>query len=94
MITKKLRTFVPRPNNFVIVNCETITLLTRGLSPDGQPNENEQPSIIRETFLRMQREFSSAQAKSDHLDDEMSCRMVHISCVRGAARVCVARCTF
>ena len=80
MITKKLRTFVPRPNNFVIVNCETITLLTRGLSPAGQkPRERATDDHPRD-FLRMQREFSSAQAKSDHLDDEMSCRMVREVC--------------
>ena len=77
---EKARTFVPRPNNFVIVNCETITLLTRGLSPDGQTTTKQATDDPRETFLRMQREFSSAQAKSDHLDDEMSCRMVREVC--------------
>ena len=43
----------PDPAFFVIVTFETITLLTRGPFPDGQIDENEQPTIIRETFFRL-----------------------------------------
>ena len=108
MITKKLRIFHPRPNNFVIVNCETITLLTRGLSPDGQQSRERATDDLRETFLRMQLEFHLLKQKVTTWTTK--CRVgwcarcvggvhvvhlvVHISCVRGAARVCVARCTF
>ena len=109
MITKKLRIFHPRPNNFVIVNCETITLLTRGLFPDGQtPTTTSNRRSSARLFTNAAR-VTSAQAKSDHLDDEMSCRMVrevcwwcacrasggaHLVCVSPGAHFCVAGCTF
>ena len=35
---------------FVIVTFETITLLTRGLSPAGQNDDNEQPTICARLF--------------------------------------------
>ena len=80
MITKKLRIFHPRPNNFVIVNCETITLLTRSLFPAGQHNLKPATVDHPRDFFSIVARVSSAQAKSDHLDDEMSCRMVREVC--------------
>ena len=102
MIAKKLRIFSPRPSNFVIVTFETITLLTRGLSPAGQHNKQHATGDHPRDFFSIVARFSSAHANflrdgrrnvvlDGARDVLVVCMHVHlvvcIPCVRGAARV-------
>ena len=109
MITKKVRIFVTRPMQFVIVTFETITLLWSFHAWSAKHQARQATDDPRETFFRMWRELNLLMPTFYEMVDEMLCRMVldvcwwcacrasggaHLVCAWCSVRVCVARCTF